>query len=330
MQLGKILIIDGSNLLHRQLSQASLQDLKYAGKHTGGVFGFFRSLLVALSRYPSHYPIIVFDKGRSARRLALYPNYKHTDDIKQERAGLKPAKYTAKPTTGIDYREELYRQGDIIISILELLKIPVIAVPGWEGDDIMAILSRLVSDGVVVTDDKDMYQLVSPNVQIFRPIRTNDDGTLGETITFDKVKHPVYNNARSYVIHKSIVGDVSDNIPKVAAGVGDKKAEIITDYIIAANEDPTVYLEVLGNMREPHFAKFIAGHDQYLINKKLIDLSLIEQDPVILNELTQQLISTNGVPSMIDIIGALHREGIQAFDYPKMISHLTRTRHEVN
>ena len=332
MKLGKILIIDGSNLLHRQLSQPDLWELSYNGKRTGAVFGFFRSLLVSLNRYPEHYPIVVFDKGRSARRLEIYPNYKHTEDIKAEnekRQNDLSMGVITTDTQKTEYIEELYRQGDVIKALLLAMKIPTISIRGWEGDDLMAILSRIVEDGVIVTDDKDMYQLLSPKIQIFRPIRIDENGKRGEVVLFNKVKHPVFNNTRSYVIHKSIVGDNSDNIPKVADGVGEKRAEVLTDYIISSNEDPEMYLEIMSNMKEPYFKKFIDGHDQYLTNIKLIDLSLVDLDPIVLDEISTQLVLSRGIPMLIDVVKALSTEGINDFDYTKLISHVTRTQNEV-
>lgn len=332
MKLGKILIIDGSNLLHRQLSQSDLWELRHNGKRTGAVFGFFRSLLVSLNRYPEYFPIVVFDKGRSARRLEIYPNYKHSEDIRLENEKKQNDISSGLMTAGAacsEYIEELYRQGDIIKDLLSVLKIPVISIRGWEGDDLMAIISRIAQLSVIVTDDKDMYQLLSETTQIFRPIRIADDGTRGEVVTFDKVKHPVFNNARSYVVHKSIVGDNSDNIPKIAQGIGDKRAETLTDYIMSSQEDPITYLEVMSSMKEPYFKKFIDNHAQYLTNMKLIDLSLVSIDAVVLSEIYTQLTVSQGIPMLINVARALSNEGINSFDYTKLISHVTRTRKEV-
>jgi len=329
--LGKILIIDGSNLLHRQLSQQELWDLKYQGKRTGAVFGFFRSLLVALNKYPTHYPIIVFDKGRSARRLALYPNYKHTEDVKLENDKKQndiSSGLITKDAAANEYLDELYRQGDVIKYLLSVMRVPVVSIRGWEGDDLMAILSRIADNGVIVTDDKDLYQLLSPTTQIFRPIRLDEDGNRGEVVTFEKAKHPVFNDARSYVVHKAIVGDPSDNIPKVAHGLGDKRAEVLTDYIISAHENPEAYLPIMSEMKEPYFKKFIDNHEQYLINKQLIDLSLIDMDPIVMSELIGELIKACQTPMLIDVVKALSCEGINSFDYTKMISHVSRTRKE--
>lgn len=332
MKLGKILIVDGSNLLHRQLSQPELWELSYNGKRTGAVFGFFRSLLVSLNKYPEHYPIVVFDKGRSARRLEVFPNYKHTEDIKAENEKRQSELSMGVMTTNTpqtEYIQELYRQGDIIKALLQSMKIPSVSIRGWEGDDLMAILSRVVEDGVIVTDDKDMYQLLSPSIQIFRPIRIDENGNRGEVVLFNKVKHPVFNNTRSYVIHKSIVGDNSDNIPKVAEGVGDKRAEVLTDYIISANESPEVYLDIMKDMKEPYFKKFVENHEQFLTNVKLIDLSLVELDPMVLDEISTQLTISQGIPMFIDVVKALSVEGINNLDYTKLISHITRTQKEV-
>lgn len=321
MILGKILIVDGSNLLHRQLCQPHLWPLEHNGKKTGAVFGFFRSLLVILSKYPTHYPIVIFDKGRSARRLALYPSYKQKDDKKTEK-DEKSSGLISKLPTGEDYLKELYRQGDIIQLLLSKFKVPTLVMRGWEGDDLMAIVSRMVADGVIITDDKDMYQLLSDNIQIYRS--TND-----EVIRLQDAEDPLYLNNRSYMIHKCIVGDTSDNIPQVAKGIGDRRAKKIVECIIRHNENKELYLEEMSKSDDKFMQDFVANHDKYELNKQLIDLSLIDNDPQVLQELVKQLTSTNGIPQFFDIITVLSSEGINTFDYQKLISHLVYTRKQV-
>lgn len=324
MRLHKVIIIDGSNLLYRQLKQPKLWEFSYNGKRTGAVFGFFRSLIVILRQFKEYYPIIVFDKGRSARRLALYPNYKKTEDHKADRT----SNYTTTEVMD-EMQEELHRQGEVILAILLRMSIPTISIRGYEGDDIIAILAKYVADGVIVTDDKDMYQLLSSNLRIFRPLRLDEDGNKGALITFDKVKHPVYNNARSYVISKAIIGDCSDNIPKICAGIGEKKAEILCDYILSCNEDPEQYLPIMRDMKKQHFTDFVENHEQFLINKQLVDLSIIQDDPLITDEITTALLKVKEVPNFIELAAILGSEGIYEIDYQKLITHVMSTKKEV-
>jgi 5'-3' exonuclease len=322
--LSKVLIIDGSNLLYRQLKQSELWELSYNGKRTGAVFGFFRSLPLILQKFPMHYPIIVFDKGRSLRRLTIYPNYKKTEDLKK----TNDSGYTTTSVTD-EFNNELHRQGDIVLSILEKLKIPTLSLRGYEGDDLIAIISRYTTDKIIVTEDKDMYQLLNEKTKIYRPMRTDEFGNRGLLVTFDKVKHPVYNNARSYVILKSIIGDVSDNIPKVCKGLGEKKAEVICDYILSCNEDPNIYLEIIKSMDAKFFKDFVDNHEQFLLNKSLIDLSLVSYDPLVVEELRLAVNRVRDIPNFIEVVTILGQEGISSVDYQKVINHVLNTRKEV-
>lgn len=331
MKLDKILIIDGSNLLHRQLNQSDLDDLTYNGKKTGAVYGFFRSLLVSVKRYPDHYPIIVFDKGKSPRRLAIYPNYKHTEDNRKEREELK-----SKVESGLipkeqlvnEYLQELFRQGDIIRELLASFKIPVIMMSHWEGDDLMAILSRVVKDGVIVTDDRDMYQLANDHIKIFRPIRIDNEGNRGVEVLYNDVADPKY-GIREFVIIKSIVGDGSDNIPKVAEGLGNKHAKEVADIILDSNEDPLVYLDKIKTIGKKYSNNFVEHFVEYKRNLYLVDLSLVPYDPIVLEELNNQLMKLDGQVQLLDVVKSLSRQGITRFDYTKLIECLYRSRSQV-
>lgn len=75
----KVLIIDGSYMLHRNLHIEELNLLTdNNGNKTGGLFGFMRSLLKACKSVKQGYmPIICWDSGLSERRLKIYPNYKN-------------------------------------------------------------------------------------------------------------------------------------------------------------------------------------------------------------------------------------------------------------
>jgi DNA polymerase-1 len=123
--------------------------------------------------------------------------------------------------------EELQSQIEPALAAIEALGIRVLRIPGVEADDVIGTLASTASrDGVhtvISTTDKDMTQLVSPNVEL---LNTMDDRRLDERGVRER-----YGVAASQMIdYLTLVGDSSDNIPGVA-GVGPKTAaKWLADY----------------------------------------------------------------------------------------------------
>ena len=216
MRLNKVLIVDGSYLLHRALHIEHLYNLCTSeGISTGGVFQFLRSLNSEVRKFSDYYPVVCWDAGLSERRLKVYPNYKHHEDRITSEAELRAIGQEPE----VDEYIQRYRDNrQLVIGILNDLGVPSLRFNGWEGDDLLYIVSRMSDDGIVLTDDRDLIQLLSPTTRISRPMAD-------EILEYNKYQSE--NNdpdMKKFVIIKSIVGDGSDNIPKCAAGVGGKTA----------------------------------------------------------------------------------------------------------
>lgn len=280
--LNKVLIIDGSYCLHRALHTPGLQELcTSTGIKSGGVFGVLRILQSEIKRFPGYFPIFCWDKGLSDRRTALYPDYKHQRE--REEADSLIAAGLSDPD---EYLLEYRRQRADVIAILKSLGIPSLLLPGWEGDDLMWILSESCKDGVILSDDKDMIQLVSPSIKIRRAMKD-------EVIDWD-ISDEYYHHPR-FTIRKSIVGDGSDNIPQVAAGVGDKTADTIADLIkdVSYDEYKNKLTEVSNDCKpslKKKIDKVLENWSQFEINYQLTDLRLVEP-PVGLEQMIKDLIT---------------------------------------
>ena len=75
----KVLIFDGSNCLHRAITEPHLWNMSYNGIKTGGIYGVLQIIMKEFKLY-NYYPIVIFDGNLSKRRLQIYPNYKHNLD----------------------------------------------------------------------------------------------------------------------------------------------------------------------------------------------------------------------------------------------------------
>lgn len=169
------------------------------GLPTHAVLGFTRMLLKLLrERKPTHLALC-FDKDSRRGRLAIDPNYK--------------ANREAPPP-------DLSQQFDLIRRVAATLDVPILEVPGWEADDVIATLvKRARSQGMateIVTSDKDFLQLLAPDVSIYDPMKDAPIGAAEARERFGVEPSQM----REY---QALVGDAIDNVPKVP-GIGPKTA----------------------------------------------------------------------------------------------------------
>jgi 5'-3' exonuclease len=207
-------IIDGHYLLHRTLKVqefAAMTDSE--GTCTGGVVGVVKMVTALLQAYTTVDRVIyVLDAGLSARRKALFPEYK------VERISQKKSEEITEEEQ--KYRADFACNKRWVRFTLAKLGCKIIEVKGKEGDDVIGWLtSKLDAPTIIVTEDKDLYQLVSPKCHVFRPSNGNyvtstnfdTEAVLGK----DSKKNPITVPRHTYLIARAILGDTSDGIPGV-------------------------------------------------------------------------------------------------------------------
>ena len=157
--------------------------------------------------------------------------------------------------------EELAVQLPIIKDVLAAMNIPMYSLEGWEADDVIGTISKICGEQgdmcIIVTGDKDSFQLIDDNVSVLH-VKSRMGRT--ETITYTpEVFRQEYGFEPPLMVDlKSLMGDASDNIPGVA-GVGEKTAlDLVRRYgkmsDIYANLDT---IEVTPSVRK----KLIAGRE---------------------------------------------------------------------
>lgn len=273
--LNKILIVDGSYMMHRAGHNPAMQDLTTStGIKSGMVFGFLKMLQSEIRKCSGYFPVVCWDKGLAKRRTDLYPDYK----ANRQRLAADNMIAIGANEQPDDYLIEYHRQRADLIQILNALGIPSLIANGWEGDDLQYLLSKVTDDGIVLSDDKDMIQLVSPEIKVRRPMKD-------ETITWDDssdfYRHP------HYTIVKAICGDGSDNIPHVAQGLAqagaDKAARVLEELCDCSVLDFDLWKSKLEEYAQNNkgavvtkINKWLSGWDQFMINYQLTDLRLVE------------------------------------------------------
>jgi len=180
-----------------------------SGENTSAVWGITNFLLRLYENYHPEFVGWVHDRGVSFRS-AQYPEYKAT-----------------REKLGAELQQDFDRSLERVCQILDAFHIPVIAINGYEADDVVATLAeRAVADGlqaVIVSGDKDFYQLISAGIALLNPGRGGQAAVEEQWVDQSNASERLGVPPERVVDYLALVGDSSDNIPGVK-GIGDKTA----------------------------------------------------------------------------------------------------------
>lgn len=217
----RILLLDLNYHLRRCIHVKALSELRdQYGRKTGGVFGLLNTIQLCLARcQPCEKVIGVWDGGRSARRLSLFPPDLEKQVGYKANRGILPGMTEEERKEKEETLHTLMQSKELANPLLLNSGVHVIEWPDREADDVIALLARtLTSDkavakqAVIASDDWDFAQCCSETVCVFR---AGQDEWLSLHNFMEKVKVPVDWSATL----KSVEGDTGDNIPGVD-GVG--------------------------------------------------------------------------------------------------------------
>ena len=202
----KILLIDGNSMANRAFYATMGRMMKTpTGISTNAVYGFFQIMFKTIEEEKPDKIIVAFDISSSEKRTKIFSEYK---------AGRHKAP------------EDLTMQFPIIKELLKTMNIPIVQKDGIEADDILGAIAKKegkkVNKIVILTGDRDYFQLVDININIRYP-----KTIMGKTeyIIYDNYKiNEEYGLTPEKLIEvKALMGDASDNIPGVK-GIGEKTA----------------------------------------------------------------------------------------------------------
>src|SRR2546423_4868725 len=179
------------------------------GENTSAVWGITNFLLRLYENYHPEYIGWVHDRGVSFRQ-EQYPEYKAT-----------------REKLGEELQQDFDRSLERVCQILDAFRIPVLAIDGYEGDDVGADLAERVAnnglEAVIVSGDKDFYQLIRPGVALLNPGRGGQAAVEEQWVDQANASERLGVPPERVVDYLALVGDTSDNIPGVK-GIGDKTA----------------------------------------------------------------------------------------------------------
>lgn len=209
MKEKRIMIIDGSSLLHRAFYALPLLTTK-KGLYTNGVYGFLTMLYKINEEYKPEYICVAFDKKGPTFRHKQYEQYKGTRQ--------------ATPS-------ELAQQFPMIREILDSMNIKTMEMSEYEADDIAGTLARIGEekslDVILVTGDKDYLQLATDKTKV---ILTKKGITEIEVYDRNRIIEDYGIEPQQFIDLKGLMGDKSDNIPGVP-GIGEKTGlKLIKEY----------------------------------------------------------------------------------------------------
>src|SRR5215468_3862092 len=200
-----VYLVDGSGYIFR--AYHALPPLTRAdGTPVNAVLGFTTMLMKLISETDADHIAVIFDAAHKSFRNEIYADYK------AQRPEPPP---------------ELVPQFGLIRAATRAFNMPVVEMPGYEADDLIATYAKLAkaagADVTIVSSDKDLMQLVNDRVRMLDPIKNKPIGAAEVEEKFgvgpDKV-----------VEVQALAGDSTDNVPGVP-GIGVKTAaELIKTY----------------------------------------------------------------------------------------------------
>ncbi len=204
MDPGRLLLLDGHSLAYRAFYALPVENFSTtSGQPTNAVYGFTSMLINALRDEKPTHVAVAFDVSRQTFRTEQFAEYK--------------ANRASTP-------EEFRGQVDLIRDVLSALGIRWLEQEGYEADDIIATLAtRAEAEGLqvlVITGDRDTFQLVTPRVTVLYPRKGVSDLA---RMTPEAVEEKYGLTPGQYPDFAALRGDPSDNLPGIP-GVGEKTA----------------------------------------------------------------------------------------------------------
>jgi 5'-3' exonuclease len=203
-----VLVVDGSNLAFR----ASVLHLESETENTSVIWGVLNILRSFLTKHFFKEVCVAWDgKKYKEEKRKVYPEYKKN----------RPEPDAADQSIRIEIR----RQINELQKVLPALGIKQLQRDELEADDVIGILCEGLEDKtiLVVSGDRDLFQLVSKNITIYYPSKE-------VFITPDNFEQEVGVSLDNFIFYKTIIGDPGDNI-KGLKGFGDVTAKkLLTAY----------------------------------------------------------------------------------------------------
>ncbi|MEE9313922.1 MAG: DNA polymerase I [Rhizobiaceae bacterium] len=273
-----LFLVDGSAYIFRAYHALPPLTRKSDGLPMGAVSGFCNMLWKLLQEardtaagvVPTHFAVI-FDHSSTTFRNEIYPEYKANRD--------------APP-------EDLRPQFGVIRTATEAFNVACVEKKGFEADDLIATYARVASeqgaDVTIISSDKDLMQLITPQVIMYDTMK---DRRVGAAEVVEKFGV----GPEKMIDLQALAGDSTDNIPGVP-GIGPKTAALLLEEYNTLEELLERAGEIKQNKRRENLIEFA---DLARVSKRLVTLDINTPLDVPVDDFALE--STNG-PKLIGFL----------------------------
>ena len=315
----QVVICDGLSIFMRHY--CANPTMSKHGYHMGGLMGFLGTLRDLGSRFSPSEVLVVWEGGGSIKRRLLDKAYKN---------GRRPAKlnryYEDDIPDSADNRNFQIRK---LVEVIKMLPIRQIYVPDCEGDDAVAHLARrrLRDSGdaevIIVSSDRDYYQLISDRVLIWSPGRR-------KLIDRAACLEEFHVSPENFCLAKAIVGDTGDNVIGVE-GVGYKTLAKRFPFLSeCVTVDLDRIMEACNQIASRRISKAITSiaASQDLIRKNLrlvsLDAGSLPADIVKRIDGAYDSEHTEGRSNKIEMYRFMIAEGLNNYDIDSLFAAVTQ------
>ena len=294
-----LILIDGHAILHRAYHALPKTLTNRHGQLVNAAYGFTRILLRVIEDLQPEYLAVAFDRPE--------PTFRHKEFVGYQ---------VQRPKMEAELKDQI----GLVKEILAAFNIPVFEKIGFEADDLIGTLARQAAQKskrkksrkiktVIVTGDKDIFQLIDKNTLVYAPIKGFSQA---ELLDQKKAYRALGVWPKQIVDYKALVGDASDNYPGVP-GIGPKTAVDLLDQF----ESLAGVYKHLAKIKASVAKKLTEGKESALLSQKLArivtdvpiklrlkDCSVQEYDQVKVKKVFQKL----GFKSLINKIPGLKNQ----------------------
>ena len=310
-----IMLVDGLNVHMRHfIANPSMGE---SGQHVGGVVGFLKGLQLLVDRVRPSRIIIVWEGGGSPRRRAIYSGYK---------SGRRPQKLNRFYDEIPDSVENRNYQLSLTIELLRYTPVNQIYVSDCEADDIIGYLVKNTyrdNNVVIVSSDKDYYQLISERTTQWSP---GQKKFIGPSDVFKKFGIPVNN----FCVTRCFIGDPSDGLEGIK-GAGFKTMakrfpELTSESDCLGVEDIIgLSQQKMPNSKIKLFKEINENREIVRRNWRLMYLGISNLSASHIEKINYKIDTFSPAKNKIELIRTMLREGIRNFDVDTFFMSLCST-----